>query len=874
MLDEEKTKKQLIDELNILRAELSDIRRRGPGEAMPGPELTRGGDWKDFLLGLYEKAFSLADEDLYRYVLDEVVRLTGSEIGFLHRVSEDQQSVILTIWNGEALKHCTAVYDTHYPVDRAGNWVDCVRLKRAIVYNDFSQAPNRKGLPEGHNAIQRFMSVPVIEQGKVLIIFGVGNKPVDYEDEDVSQTQLVANSLQAILTRRYAEKQLRDGEERLSLALEATRDGIWDWDIAQGTGYASPAYYLMLGLDPDDGLLNSEAWWRLIHPDDVEEVKQALNRVTLIQPTDQDDAPAVEFRMQKKAGGWCWILARGRVVAWDEAGHPLRMVGTHTDITERKQAEAALRESEERYRTLFEMANDAILILDQNLKYVECNAKSLEMTQRSRTELLGHSPLDFCPVLQPDGRESRAAVTAYVSAAEAGHSQQFYWQSVRKDGSLLDMEVSLNAVRLGGRLYLQVIARDITEQRKAEDILKANEVLRNRLFESSVLPIIVMEPITYRYIDCNPAAVTIYGFARSQEVLGRTPLDFSAPVQYDGTPSPEKARYYISRGLDEGFVVFDWLHQRPDGTLWDGEVHLMRFNTGSATLLQFTLIDITERKRAEEALRESEGKFKDLVEEAIVGVYLIQDDRFKYVNAKLAEIFGYGSDELTDKIMLQDIIFPDDMPLVRENIRKRISGEVKSIHYRFRILTKNGELRDVEVYSSMTHYQGKPALIGMLLDVSEKIRAEEELREQETTLRSVFKATPVGLCIMKSRIFQSANKAWYDLFGYSEEEIINHTTRCYMKMKRSMNGSARSCMQILRSVVLLRFRPDSGEKMALSGMRLLLPRPFSRKISPQGAVVTIEDITDRKPVRGGAEIPQHPPNYPAGRCHGRHSGGR
>jgi PAS domain S-box-containing protein len=855
MLDEEKTKKQLIDELNSLRANLVDAKQQEPGDAISGLEYARGLKWKDFLLGIYEKSFSLADEELYRYVLDEVVCLTNSEIGFLHRVSEDQQSVILTIWNGEALKHCTAVYDTHYPVDQAGNWVDCVRLKRSIVYNDFSQAPNRKGLPAGHNAIQRFMSVPVIEHGKVLIIFGVGNKPENYEDEDVFQTQMVANSLQSILTRRYAEKQLRDNEERLSLTLKATRDGIWDWDLAQGTGYASPGYYSMLGVDPDDGPLNSEAWWRLIHPDDVGKVKQSLNRVTLIQPTDQDDVPAVEFRMQKKTGGWCWILARGRVVAWDEVGHPLRMVGTHTDITERKQAAEALRESEERYRTLFDTANDAILLLDQSLKYVECNAKSLEMIQRSRNELLGHSPLDFCPVLQPDGRESRAAVMAYLNAAEAGHLQKFYWQSARKDGSMLDMDVSVNAVTLGGRKYLQVIARDITEQRKAEGILKANEALRNHLFESSVLPIIVMDPITYRFIDCNAAAIAIYSFASIEEVLGRTPLDFSAPVQYDGTPSPEKARHFINRALDDDFVVFEWLHQRFDGTQWDAEVHLKRFNSGNDILLQFTLIDITERKRAEEALRESEGKFKDLVEEAIVGVYLIQDDRIKYVNAKFAEIFGYGIDELTDKMSLQDIIFPDDMPLVQENIRKRISGEVKSIHYSFRILAKNGELRDVEVYSSITHYQGKPALIGMMLDVSEKIRTEDALRQNEATLRSIFNATSVGICIMKDRKFQSANKAWYGLFGYSESDIIGQSTWLLYENEEEYERVGRELYANLGNCGLASVQTRLRRKDGTFRDAVVIATPLQQEDISQGAVVTIEDITDRK--RAEEELKYH-----------------
>ena len=582
MLDEKKTQAQLIHELTALEETLAAINHPKSQDDNPHIRLHRVLEWKDFLLGLHEKAFYMSDQELYGYVLDEIVHLTGSEIGFFHVVSDDQQSVILTKWNGKALKYCTASYENHYPIADAGNWVDCVRQKRPVVYNDFDQSPNRKGLPPGHNPIHRFMSVPVIEQGKVRIIFGVGNKPEAYDDEDIYQTQLVANNLQIILTRRNAERKLLESEERLSLSLQATRDGIWDWNIPTMSGYGSPNYYAMLGMEVDEIPLNSEDWWHLIHPDDAVKVRQAMDRVLEMRPTEHDQVPFVEFRMRKKTGEWCWILARGKVVAWDDDGRPLRMVGTHTDITERKQAEEALRNSEERYRTLFETANDAILLLDQDLNYVDCNSKALEMTQRSRDELLGHRPLEFCPVLQANGRESRATLFEHFNTAAAGESLKFYWQTMRKDGTVLDLEVSLNTVTLGGRKYTQVIARDITEQRKNEEILK-----------------------------------------------------------------------------------------------------------------------------------ESEGKFRDLVEEAVAGVYLIQNDHIEYANAKLAEIFGYEMDELIGSMNIQDIILPEDMPLVRGNIRKRMVGETKGVHYGFRIKRKSGEIRHVEVYSSITNYQGKPAIIGI-----------------------------------------------------------------------------------------------------------------------------------------------------------------
>lgn len=137
--------------------------------------------------------------------------------------------------------------------------------------------------------------------------------------------------------------------------------------------------------------------------------------------------------------------------------------------------------------------------------------------------------------------------------------------------------------------------------------------------------------------------------------------------------------------------------------------------------------DITERKQAEEALRESEQKFRALSERSLVGVYLIQDGIFKYVNPRLAEILAYQLEEFNREINLKDVVHPEDWPIVEENVRKRISGEVASINYTLRGIRKDGEMINLEVYGSQTNYQGRPAIIGTLLDITERKLAENTL---------------------------------------------------------------------------------------------------------------------------------------------------
>lgn len=225
-----------------------DITERKLAEAGVAREAMR----TEFLLELHQRAPQMGDKELYDHVLERAVRLTDSAIGFFHQVSEDQKTIILTTWNKFALQSCTAAYDAHYPLNEAGNWVDCVRQQRAIIYNDFTHSPNQRGLPAGHTPLQRFMSIPVIREGKVRIIFGVGNKPADYNDEDLAQLQVVANELHKIMEQRSAQEQLLRSEERFRQLVENTSDLIWETDTAGRHTYVSSRIQDVLGYAPGE----------------------------------------------------------------------------------------------------------------------------------------------------------------------------------------------------------------------------------------------------------------------------------------------------------------------------------------------------------------------------------------------------------------------------------------------------------------------------------------------------------------------------------------------------------------------------------------------------------------------------------------------
>ena len=269
------------------------------------------------------------------------------------------------------------------------------------------------------------------------------------------------------------------------------------------------------------------------------------------------------------------------------------------------------------------------------------------------------------------------------------------------------------------------------------------------LFDNSPDAILLIDGETY--IDCNEAALAMLGCERKDQVIGLFPWDQAPERQPDGRLSRDVAREHIRRTLRQGRNRFEFLRRAMDGREVLVEISHTVIPIGGRPIIYNVLRDITERRKAEISLQESERKFRALVEKSFVGVYLLQDGLFRYVNARLAEIYKLSVDEITNIKSPADLVHPDDLPEVAEHTRRKISGEVDSTHFSFRAILQDGEIRHLEATHSRTVYMGRHAIIGTLQDVTERKTDEDELRWKTIFLQAMVSSSDDGILMVDTR---------------------------------------------------------------------------------------------------------------------------
>ncbi|MCL5031483.1 MAG: PAS domain S-box protein [Bacteroidetes bacterium] len=364
------------------------------------------------------------------------------------------------------------------------------------------------------------------------------------------------------------------------------------------------------------------------------------------------------------------------------------------------------------------------------------------------------------------------------------------------------------------------------------------------LIESSQDAIYVFQD--EKFVLVNPAWEKLFGYTK--EELSSNNFNYMDVI----APSSKEIikNRFMARDLNLPLAPrYELQGKTKDGRIIDIEVNVSEIYWNNRKAIQGIYRDITDRKKTEEALLESENKFRKISENSLVGIYLIQDGIFKYVNPRLAEIFGYTTEELTNKMGPIDVTPLDSFKKVENNISKRLAGLTESMHYEFQGLTKNNKIIDVEVYGSRTTYLGKLAVIGTLLDITERKQHENILQDSKKKFEDLAELLPqtVFEIDLHGKI-TFANKSGFHIFKYSKEDFEKGISVFQILIPSEHKKAAENLQRVLRQEKIEEKEYIALKKDGKTFPALVFTSPIFQDNVPVGWRGILIDISDRKQI--------------------------
>ena len=567
-----------------------------------------------------------------------------------------------------------------------------------------------------------------------------------------------------ITDRKEIEDALREREARLKASQKIAQVGHWE-QVIGGELYWSDEHFRIFGFAPQQFVPTYKDFFERVHPDDVELVERSQKEFRNAQ---NDPRPGVEHRIIRPDGE-VRVVYNDFEMSRDEEGRPVKISGTVQDITGREKMREELRDSEARYRSLVELSPDAVVVHSGG-EVVYVNAAGVKLYGASSpAEIIGKNPLDF---VHPDYREA-------VQARMAGHVEKggpaplMEQKYIRADGSIIDVEVSGVPINYDGKPAAQVVIRDITGRKRVEAALRESEKRFSALIRHGWDIVSILEPDgTIRYE--SPAIERVLGY-KPEEMVGTNAFYYLHPddaemvadkyregVANDESVVPIEARFLCADGSYKHLeAVSNFLVEDPD-------VQGVIINSR----------DITERKEAEEALRNSEAQFRSLVQN-MPGILAVLDARgnTRYLlNPPGARVLDYNDEERLKMNVLAEVVHPDERERARALLQKALSAPgFTTPPTVFRARTGDGSWRWLTVIC--TNLLEDPSVEGLVVsawDVTEQKEAEEALRESEDRFRQLFTQSVDILVVHDGdgRIFD-CNGAACCALGYSREEMLS-----------------------------------------------------------------------------------------------------
>jgi two-component system, NtrC family, sensor kinase len=587
-----------------------------------------------------------------------------------------------------------------------------------------------------------------------------------------------ADLKQDIVERRKAETALQQSEQRWATTLASIGDAVIATDTAGRITFMNPVAESLTG-------------WCLHEASakPIAEVFDIINEYTR-QKADNPVAKVIEQGIVVGLANHTILIRKdGTEFFIGDSGAPINtekgditgVVLVFRDISEERKANEAVEASEIRYRRLFESAKDGILILEfHDGRITAANPFLKDLLGYDQDELLGKQLWEIGAF-----KDILANKEAFLELQEEGYIRYDDLPLESKDGRRINVEFVSNVYSIDHTKVIQCNIRDITERKKTENALKASERYNSSLLMNSPNPIVVMEPdFSIRYV--NKAFEDVTGYNSAEALRLKPPFPWWKPEHH----TQYNAQYQESSG--KGFSKQERLIQKKSGEdLWI-ELDLKPIIENDELRYYLSMwVDKTERKQSEERLLQSEKKYSTLVEKGNDGVIIIQDDLLKFVNSRIIQSTGFSKEELLGKPILE-FISPAYRSFITDLYKKRLAGEKTPDSYEIEILAKDGSSIPVETGASFIEYEGKPADMAILRDIT--------LRKQmQAQLMMTDRLATIGE--LAAGIAHELNNPLTSVIGFSQLIMEGEIPSEIKEDLRAVNGEAQRAAGIVKNLL-------------------------------------------------------------------------
>ena len=555
--------------------------------------------------------------------------------------------------------------------------------------------------------------------------------------------------------RKQAEEALKESEQRYIHAEKLGQFGHWRRDFRDEEATWSVGAYRIFGVEPDQFKPIQENVLNLVHPDD----KEALRRT-------RDDASLkgrgfdIEFRIIRPDGEER-VLHSVADVYTDSDGKPMGFFGTMVDVTERKRADEALHLRAH----LLNEATDSIIATDLDGNLIYMNEATCLTYGYSKEQLLN---MNLRQLVSPDiarlvGERLRHLKEEGVITFESEHR--------RRDGSVFPVEVAARTVNLGDKTIILSVIRDITEQKKAEeDIKKFKVIADNAAYGVSI------GDMEGRLIYANESYARMHGYT-IDELIGKDLFTLYPDDQH------EFMMKRIARIKETGSAIGELIRKRKDGTIFPtlSTATLVKDDEGRSLYIASSHFDLTERRKAEEALEISEEKFSRAFHSNPypMSIVTMEGGRYLDVNDSYMQTFGFSREELLGRTTVEMGIAKTGRFRSRLLQRLKKAQEVKNLETEF--YTRSGRKVNALFSADKIEIGGETCLLSVINDVTERKMAEEALKESEERYRALLElGERIGEAVVMLQddergvaMHVYVSDEWARITGYSREELLN-----------------------------------------------------------------------------------------------------